>query len=670
MPSGRAIVRHLATDKRFSGVGWATAERLWSAFGDSLYAAIRSRDLKSLAAVVGPGQAVAIVDGFGLLADEVEIYEWLDRYGVSPRVAGTAARLWGMDAVGRILADPYTLTLLEPWSETDARALRLGLKLDDTRRLVAAVDEALAVRFRGGHMASPSHVVRQLVRNLLSPWSGDPDEAVRTSLKAGRIVAVEREILQSLACRYMEDEVARLVGVRICKPAPTVDGRLVGNAIERVASQTGHRLSAAQVEAVHMATSCRACVISGGAGTGKTTVVRAILEAWEALREGLPAAQRDAQEHLQVALAGRAVRKIEEATGRNASTLSRLIHEIENAGRRVRGGILIFDESSMLDTPSIYRVLSQIPEETNLIFIGDPSQLPPIGAGLPFHAMVNSETIPSVTLDIVHRQSADTGIPAVAASVSSGKPPRLRVFDPNAPMSTGVFLLAASADDIAAKTLAAFRAMCGPAPANGKTDVLHDLDVQILTQTRSGPAGSRELNRAIEEEYMARQTKVEDWGLGIGSKVLWLRNDYSKAPRIDLEGKPVIDERTGEPIFSGFMNGSLGTLRKPHARGAWVTFDDGAADVVTAADLEKLTYGWAISVHKAQGSAFKRVIIPVTKSKLLDRTMLYTAVTRAIATAVLVGDAALIDDVISNAPRSLARETRLRFPTADDLEQH
>ncbi|MET3757117.1 ATP-dependent exoDNAse (exonuclease V) alpha subunit [Rhizobium binae] len=410
-----------------------------------------------------------------------------------------------------------------------------------------------------------------------------------------------------------------------------------------------------------MATSCGVCVISGGAGTGKTTVVRAILAALEALRDDLPLAHRGGIEHLQVALAGRAVRRISEATGRPACTLSRLVHDIENAGRKIRGGTIIFDEASMLDTPSIYRVLVQLPPEVDLIFIGDPGQLPPIGPGLPFHTMVKTQGIPAVTLEIVHRQDDATGIPAIASSIRHGKPVNLRRFDPNVALSPGVYLFPASKEDIATKALAAFRAMCGPAPANGMTSALHELDVQMLTQVKNGPAGSKELNRAIETEYMACQPRIEDWGLSAGSRIMWLRNDYSKAPRLDPAGNPVTDKVTGEPICSGFMNGSLGVLKKLHPKGAWVRFDDGAEDAITAADLEKLTHGWAISVHKAQGSAFRRVIIPVIRSRLLDRTMLYTAITRAIETVVLVGEIDHINEIVTSAPRSLSRVTALRF---------
>ncbi|MFC0808317.1 AAA family ATPase [Ensifer sp. P24N7] len=662
---GRAIIRHLASDKRFVGIGWATAEKVWERFGETIYDIIRDRDLKALAEVVGADRAVAIVDGFGMLAEEVEIFRWLDRYGVSPRVAGAAARVWGVGAIDRIKADPFTMTLLESWKDVDARALRLGVALDDPRRLTAAVEEALAIRFRAGSMASPSPVLKPLVKRLLAPWTGDPTTAIDLALNSGRVVSPTPDLLQSRACRFMEEEVARQIGERIGREVPGFEGKLVVEAMAKVEAEIGYALADAQREAVFMATTCGVCVISGGAGTGKTTVVRAILAALEAIRDNLPASQHHGMEHLQVALAGRAVRRISEATGRPASTLSRLVHDIEDAGRRIEAGTVIFDESSMLDTPSIYRVLAQLPIEVNLIFIGDPGQLPPIGPGLPFHTMVEAKSIPSVTLDIVHRQDDATGIPAVASAVRTGKAVGLRRFDPNVALTPGVYLFPASKDDMAGKTIAAFRAMCGRVPAYGKTAALHEMDVQILTQVKNGLAGSKELNRAIEIEYMARQAKVEDWGLSVGSKIMWLKNDYTKAPQLDPEGMPVLDKVTGDPVCAGFMNGSLGVVTKPHPKGAWVRFDDGAEDAITTADLEKLTHGWAISVHKAQGSAFRRVIIPVVQSKLLDRTMLYTAITRSVETLVLVGDPDLLNEVISKAPRALDRCNCLLLENGD-----
>lgn len=156
-----------------------------------------------------------------------------------------------------------------------------------------------------------------------------------------------------------------------------------------------------------------------------------------------------------------------------------------------------------------------------------------------------------------------------------------------------------------------------------------------------------------------------DWGLSVGSKIMWLKNDYTKAPQTDASGNPRVDDKTGKPICLGFMNGALGIVQKIHSDGALVRFDDGAADAITVADLEKLTCGWAISVHKAQGSAFRRVIIPVTRSRIMDRTLLYTAITRAIETVVLVGDMDYINDVVRSVPKGLERQTALKFGTIE-----
>ncbi|WP_234895466.1 ATP-dependent DNA helicase [Sinorhizobium meliloti] len=160
---------------------------------------------------------------------------------------------------------------------------------------------------------------------------------------------------------------------------------------------------------------------------------------------------------------------------------------------------------------------------------------------------------------------------------------------------------------------------------------------------------------------MAPQPDLEDWGLSVGSKIMWLKNDYSKAPQLDADGNPLLDKATGVPICSGFMNGSLGVVAKSHSKAAWVKFDDGAEDAITMADLEKLTHGWAISVHKAQGSAFRRLIVPLVGPKLLDRALLYTAITRAVETVVIVGDPAVLRRTIEEPSKALDRGSSMGF---------
>lgn len=662
LPTGSSIVRFLATNRRFEGVGWKTAGRLWDALGEQLYDALARRELVVLAEIVGPERAVRIAEGFGLLAEEVEVFRWLDRYGVSPRTAAAAASIWGRGAIPRIEADPYALALLEPWAEVDARAMRMGLALDDERRLMAALEEALSRRYKAGHTAATAAEVEAQLRTLLG-FTGHRlgKAAVRKGVGAGRAIEHPDGLLQSRAGWFMEREIERMIGERLAREAVSPDAAEVEAAIARIEAEDGHALSPRQREAVRMAVSHPVSVLCGGAGTGKTTTVRGILDA----SERRPGADRGGFEQPQVALAGRAAKRIAEATGRKAATIARFLRRLEaGASKPPRRGLAIVDEGSMVDVPSLYRFLAALPPAMDLLFVGDPGQLPPIGPGLPFHAMVASGAIPKVELDVVHRQASRSGIPAVAQAIRNGRLPDLPRFDPRRPATPGVFLAPAGAGRTGEAALEVFGAMAGPPPHALGAGALHGLDIQVLCPLKRGPDGYRALNDEIERRWMVHQPRVGQMGVSLGSKLLWLKNDYSKAPFRDAEGDPVLDAATGEPVCAGFMNGALGVVRRRTERGAWVEFDDGAADEIRLPDLVNLTRGWAISVHKAQGSAFRKVVVPFAASRILDRALVYTAVTRAVETVVLVGDPAVLRSAVEAEPKALARRHTLCFDRA------
>ena len=670
LPSGRTIVRYLATNSRFPGVGWKTADRLWAALGERLYDALQGADAGVVARIIGAERAVVVISGFGLLADEVEVFRWLDRYGVSPRTAAAAAGLWGRGAVQRISADPYALALLEPWRTVDERALRLGLSPDDRRRRLSAVDEAFARKWRVGRTAATreelvAHCTGVLGSRCLVPSVQTVDDAI----EAGRAIQLPGELLQSRAAWFMEREVERVLLDRLAWPRPEASAADLDDVLDTYGADRGHALTAGQRRAVRMVSRSRVSVLCGGAGTGKTTAVRAVLAMSDRILATLPAADRVAAGQRQVALAGRAAKRISEATGREASTIARFLRRLEAGADPMRRGLLVIDEASMLDLPVLYRVLVALPPEVDLLFVGDPAQLPPIGPGSPFHQMARSPAIPRTTLDVVHRQEERTGIPVVAAAIRAGHLPALSEFDPGRPFTPGVFLLSAERGKVGEAAVEVFRAMAGPAPARGQADALHGLDLQVLCPLKNGPDGSKTVNEAIEREWMAHQERIPGWGLSVGSKVLWLRNDYDKAPVVAEDGTQGVDPETGRPVFAGFMNGALGIVRRPVDSGAWVEFDDGAADRIRVPDLERLTRGWAISVHKAQGSEFRRVIIPVTRTRLLDRALLYTAVTRGVETVVLVGNPEEIRRAVEAPPAVSARPETLQFslPGTDAL---
>ncbi|MDI7923103.1 ATP-dependent DNA helicase [Ferirhizobium litorale] len=648
-PTGDGIVRLLAVDPRFTGVGWATARLLWTHFGSELYDVLEAGDAAALAPVCGPERAAVIAAEFGSLSDDLHVFRELDKYGVSPRTAGAAARIWGRGAVSRIKVNPYALSLLESWKTIDLRALRIGVLENDARRLVAGVEEALSKAVRSGHMLLSLKDTMRATRSLLGARS-DVRRALNLAVQSGAVVSSDRKTFQLRGCEFMERELERQIAER-SRIVVEADGRRVGAAISHLEETAGIKLTHRQREAVFMAASTGVSVLSGGAGTGKTAVLRAIVEAEPEAAAATPTL-------LLVALAGRAARRMSLVTKREAWTLARLRTAVD-LGMTMEDGLLVFDEASMLDTPSIYRALSGMGDRVRLLFVGDGGQLPPIGAGLPFQKLLSSAAVPNVHLDVIHRQAEQTGIPNVAASIRRGVCPEFSPYRFSVPDQPGVHLAPCRSDEIASTVRRVFRSLAGAPPESGGWRRLQDRDIQILCPTNSGDAGARTLSRDIEREYMVHQQPIESWGIRVGSRLMWLKNDCHKAPLLD-GGKPIHDPRTGEPKFSGFFNGSLGvpTIVDGKCR---LELDDGSADFIGVADLERLTLGWAITIHKAQGSSFNSVIVPVVDSQLLDRSMLYTAVTRAVQTAVIIGDPDIIRRAIESEPRTRYRECGLDF---------
>lgn len=239
--------------------------------------------------------------------------------------------------------------------------------------------------------------------------------------------------------------------------------------------------------------------------------------------------------------------------------------------------------------------------------------------------------------------------------------PDLPAFDPATPDRPGVFLWPCADDAVSGRVLEAFEALAGaPSSQASRTAAtrLHQADVQVLTMTRRGQTGAVDLGDAIERRWMAAQPSIHDWGFRIGSKLLWTRNSY--------------DHPTGRLLASGeeetvdIMNGALGAILRATASGAEVRFDDGTISAMRRGDLGNVLRGWAITVHKAQGSAFNTVLVPVTRCRLLDRAMVYTAVTRARRTAVLFGDPARIASAVAEPPRAWRRLQALDIDRAMD----
>ncbi len=644
-PRGAAIRRWIARNPSIPGVGDGYAERLWDAFGDRLYDVIRARDVAALAAVLDIAKASAIVDAFGLLLDEVTALQELDGMGLDGATASAAVRLFGADAAHRFRADPYAMTLLEPWAKVDAAALASGVPLSDRRRLLAAVEVGAAQAFRttGSNLGGNTVVTREglvwRVQAMLRP--AQPELAVH-SLEMALASGVLREVAtghyQARGPDLMEREVEAAVAARLARPRPRLERAAVAVAISEVEHASGIMLEPEQRKAVLKALGAGVAVIDGGAGTGKSTIVKAVLHAHARLGRG---------DVVQVALSGRAAKRLAEATDYPAMTIYRLQKDLESGRRTMRSGLLVIDEFSMVGTPDLWQLLTAVPADVDVLLVGDPAQLPPIKAGNPAQAFCASAVVPRVTLGRVHRQAASTGIPAVAQAIRNGTLPDLPTFDADEPDRTGVCVLPCPQAGVPSQVMSAFAALTGLPDGAVRPQAVaaaHEADVQVLAMTRHGPAGAAELSDVVERRWLTSQEAIHDWGFRVGSKLLWVRNSYDRPTG---RRRPDGAEETVD-----LMNGALGVIMRQTAAGAWVSFDDGTEAEVLRHDLGDLLRGWAVTVHKAQGSAFRTVIIPVVPGRLLDRAMLYTAVTRGRERVVLVGDVALARRVVAAPARA------------------
>ncbi|MEE4454798.1 AAA family ATPase [Novosphingobium resinovorum] len=608
-PEGRFLPRLLAGD-RFTGVGEASANKLWDALGDRLIEVIEAADRSTLRGVLGDtprarAQVETILLEWPGVAAEPQIFAALDKLGVPNRIACKLIDVYGTDAAARVENDPYRLLSFASWKVVEEVARSVGVGIDDPRRLAAACEMVLHRRLASGDTLLPEIELRKRVRTLLGQPSGsDPLEA------ADRLLAVRRRKSgwQASGPALMEEAVATRIAREIA--AQPASGKLLPLALRK---EGGFPLTANQGAAVTMAINSSFSLLAGGAGTGKTTVLKSICEAASA--NGIAVEM--------MALSGRAALRIREATGLKAWTIASWLVGVEAGHVDLSSSpLIIIDEASMVDLGSLYRILVAAPTGCRFLLVGDDGQLPPVGFGLTFHALLQVEGIPRTMLTEVMRQAAQTGIPSFAQSVRDGALPHIQPYRRG--VSAGVTLLECSDAMVAAVAVDVRRNHPG---------------AQIVGSIKGGGGaagrGTMTMNGLLRDAWaISRGLDATDWIPG--EPVIWTVNDY------ELE----------------LWNGSLGKVIRRKDTALIVKFDDGERHIPGHL-LEHLESAWAITTHKAQGSQFDTVIVPVVRSRIMDRTLLYTAVTRAKHQVILVGDFHTIQEIVAGQPKALARRTWL-----------
>lgn len=654
LPSGRMIVRFVA--EHVPGIGQMRADRLWKKFGANL-AEVLADDgaIDDISAALDPERpvlarrlAMMAVSTWRDAAGEAALVDWLARQGVDDlQVVRRLHRILGVAAVERLAANPYSMVPLLSWSRLDPIGRRLLFEEGfnpraDARRITGAADEIVKRMLRRGDTVSSTERFTGEMKRLLGPTL-PPAVLLDIARRNGAVVA-ESGSLRAPGAAAIEDGLVRLlrtfqVG---CEPLPAARSASGWSDLISQAEDPSRPLSSDQRAAVAAILSRPLSCLAGGAGTGKTYACKVLCDLWA----------RQGGDVVLCALAGKAALRLSRSTGRLARTLARTLAELaerDELSEELRddadGGtptqrarlqelcrltartLLVIDEASMVDLPTVMAIVRRMPLGGRILFVGDEAQLPPVGFGLVYHRLVEDPAIAS-RLHEVHRQAATTGIPAAAAAVREGRLPDLREYRGKA---DGIYFI-----DVDEAQLAGV--------VDGLCDELGD-EALVVTSTRGGPAGVEEVNeRRHAALYGAVATTKGYFGLrfAVGDSVVYGRNDYRL----------------------GLFNGLFGRVVRvtPEERTVDVAFDgDVEAKKLGGEELLHLDHAYAVTCHKCQGSSAPRVIVPIYPSRLLDRSWVYTAITRAERQVVLVGRRSVFQEAVARPPASEVRRSGMRW---------
>ena len=632
------------------GVGPSTATLIVEAFGEETLTVL-SEHPERLTEVKGIGKkrAAMIAESFLEQQSARRAIVFLQSYGISPALAVKISKFYGDRTPEIVREDPYRLCDdLEGvgFKTADRIGLSLGIPPESDSRIRCAMKYILRdAASASGHVYLPE---KELCSSTASLLQVSPDlclQALRALLVSGALKGEmddrteSRRIYLPFYWRAEQEVALRLRELMTAIRPDRFAGAL--RAISAFEKEHGITFSQTQRQAIRGALENGVFVITGGPGTGKTTIINCILELLSPDNQTVLCAPT-----------GRAAKRMTEATGTEARTIHRLLEYggdegvfSRNEDNPIEADCVIADETSMIDLPLMRALLRAIEPGTRLIMVGDADQLPSVGAGNVLGDVLESGEVPSIRLTEIYRQSGKSRIVLNAHLINSGQMPVLNE------KGTDFFFERKPSVVDAASSIAALVTRRLPAYLGYPEDQFSALSVrniQVLAPARKGECGVNSLNLLLQEALNppAPDKPQLTWGENVfrlGDKVIQTRNDY-KIPWRKLGF-------TGEE-GAGIFNGDVGfvTAVDPESHSLTVLFDEEKEVVYESGDLEYLEQAYCLSVHKAQGSEFPVIVMPVTGGSpmLLTRNLLYTALTRAKNLVVLVGTEEVIRRMVAN----------------------
>ena len=615
------------------GVGPATAQRLVERFGADTLRVLeeepeRLRTIKGITAK----KAMELSEAFRALTGLRQVMEFLARYDLPVYLAMSVQRTYGDNALQMLRDDPYILSRAQfgvDFAVADAIAISMGFGGDDPCRLRAAIEYELAHNAGNGHVFLPREKLLAATAQLVGVDTDTVEAALDKLIDS--FAVVEKPIANVRGCylpRLYQAETFVAQRLLSMLRAPVEQLRQVDKTIDAIEKEQGVSYAPLQRQAVRMAAEGGVLLLTGGPGTGKTTSLRGIVALYR--RMGLDVAL--------LAPTGRAAKRLGEVTDCDAQTIHRALgmsyNDLtgqaafkKNGSDPLEAHAVIVDEMSMVDLELMQALLEALRPGCRLVLVGDPDQLPSVGAGNVLGDLLRSTVVPTVSLTQVFRQAEQSAIIRNAHAVNMGQPPQL---DSN---QGDFFFLCRRSPDRLVQTVVELCRDRLPKNMNIPAE-----QIQVLSPTRKGACGTVSLNRALQAALNppSPQKRQKQWGdvtFRVGDRVMQTKNNYD-----------VLWEKDDGTAGSGIFNGDVGVIQDIDSSGELIVlrFDDRTA-TYTADLLSQLDMAYAITVHKSQGSEYPAVILvsaPAAPS-LMVRGVLYTAITRARRLLILVGDDAV-----------------------------
>lgn len=615
------------------GVGPVTSKKIVDKFGDdTIYILRYEPDRLAEISGITKAKAISISEDFNKQWELWQIVLFLQKYQIGAVNANRVYKELGVNAIKLIEENPYILLNIlygVDFKVVDKMALDMGIEDFSPSRIASGIKYALILASRNGHTCVLEQNLLEYVSNIL----GLEEETVKnelTSLCYSREVIIEDGYAYLKPYYIAEENIAKKL-LMMCndnvKRFHTLDEK-----IERAEKELNIVLSEEQRKAVRGVFGNKVMIITGGPGTGKTTIIKLIIKLFQ--NEGMDLAL--------AAPTGRAAKRITEMTGEEAKTLHRLLElgkldddniSIDYDVANIEKDVVIIDEVSMIDVVIMNLLIKGLSNKTRLVLIGDANQLPSVGPGSVLKDLIESDMIPTCKLTEIYRQAKESQIITNAHDINNGEMINLDRKD-------GDFFFIKSTSPVGnIIDLVSYRLKDYGNYDNFK-------DIQVLTPTKKGDTGTRNLNKQLQatlnpKSPLKKEKEFGDVVFREGDKVMQVKNNYD----IYWESKD------GKNYGSGVYNGDLGIIDSISEDGIRVVFDDEKVVNYESSVLEELEHAYAITIHKSQGSEFPVVVMPIVSGPpmLYTRNLLYTGVTRAKELLVLIGSDNMVKYMINNA---------------------